>query len=63
MGVIERKAFGKLTPGEIMKAFILIILECCVAPLLQTVASGQTVVTTKQEVRGTPLGHAPREVP
>jgi hypothetical protein len=43
---------GKLSPEEIMKAFILIILACSVAPLSQTVTSGQTVVTASQ-VNGT----------
>jgi len=35
-----------------MKAFILIILACSVAPISQTVTSGQTVVTASQ-VNGT----------
>jgi hypothetical protein len=35
-----------------MKVFILIILAFCVAPLAQTVASGQTIVTASQ-VNGT----------
>jgi hypothetical protein len=38
----------KLSLGEIMKVFLLIILAWDLAPLAQTVASGQTVVTASQ---------------
>src|SRR5262245_9564978 len=43
---------NKLSPGEIMGVFILIVLLCCAAPLSQTATSGQTVVTASQ-VNGT----------
>jgi hypothetical protein len=53
VGAIERKPFGKLlSPGEILKVFILIILAWSHEPLSQTVTSGQTVVTASQ-VNGT----------
>jgi|SRR5215475_2901599 len=52
LDAIERKQSGKLSLEKSMKVFILIILACCVAPLSETVTSGQTIVTASQ-VNGT----------